>query len=380
MEKYTKKQKSVCFLITDLDYGGAETLVVNLCKKLNSRHWQVKVISMIPPKAFVELLNSLDIEVESLGMRRGMPDPRAIFKLARLLRKWRPLVLHSHMVHANLLARIVRLTVSIPVVITTAHNIDEGGRLREYLYRLTDFLTDITTNVSQAAVERYIKIKAVPRHRIRFIPNGLNTNVYRPSRKFRHKLRNELCINQTFVWLAVGRFEAAKDYANMFAAFAQVVCTLEAKLLIAGQGTELEKCKKLVKKLGIEKQVQFLGIRNDVQELMNVADAYVMSSSWEGMPMVLLEAAATALPIVTTDVGGNREVVIDGSSGLLVPRKNHGVLADAMLNIMRKPEKERISMGNTGRLHVVKTYDLEHVISMWEDLYKEYLKNKHITL
>ena len=367
----------ICFLVTSLSYGGAETVLITLATNLRSRGWPVKLICMIRPEARVEQLTSCGIEVESLNMHRGVPDPRAIFRLAMLLRKWKPSILHSHMVHANLLGRIVRLFVHVPVVISTAHNIDEGGRWREIFYRLTDFLADVTTNVSQAAVDRYIEVGAAPRHRIRFIPNGLNTEKFKPDVHDRERLRDELGLDKAFVWLAIGRLVEAKDYPNMIKAFAMLPEGTVAKLLIVGQGELEAELKQLVRDLQQENRIHFIGVRQDIPQLMNAIDGYVMSSAWEGLPMVLLEAAACGKPIVATDVGGNREIVLNKSSGFIVPAGNARELASAVTNVSSMSSSDRNIMGNAGRQYVEGKYSIESVVSMWEDLYKEFLSVKN---
>ncbi len=124
----------ILFLITGLAYGGAETQLVNLATKLKCRGWDVRVVSMLPPQAFVEELKNADIPLVTLNMRRGVADPRAVFRLLKILREWKPDIVHSHMVHANLLARVVRIFCKMPVLISTAHSIDEGGRWREIAY------------------------------------------------------------------------------------------------------------------------------------------------------------------------------------------------------------------------------------------------------
>lgn len=366
----------ICFLVTSLSYGGAETVLIKLATTLRLRGWPVKLVSMLPPEARFDQLLSCGIEVESLHMRRGIPDPRAIFRLAALLRKWKPLVLHSHMVHANLLGRIVRVFASVPVVVSTAHNIDEGGRWREMAYRLTDFLADVTTNVSQAAVDRYIDVRAAPRNRIRFIPNGLNTDEFMPDAQARDMLRDELGVNDAFIWLAVGRLVDAKDYPNMFQAFAKLNENRNTILYIVGQGELEENLKQQVKALNLESRIHFLAVRDDMPQLMNAADGYVMSSAWEGLPMVLLEAAATGIPIVATDVGGNREVVLNSTSGFIVPPGDSEQLANALQGIMVMPTSERIDMGKAGRQYVEDNYSLESVVNMWENLYWEFLALK----
>ncbi|UZQ83664.1 glycosyltransferase [Thermoanaerobacter sp. RKWS2] len=228
-------------------------------------------------------------------------------------------------------------------------------------------------------MERYVQIGAVPCHKVIHIPNGIDTEIFKPDLEARTRLRKELGIEDKFVWLAVGRFEEAKDYPNMLNAFAKVVLERnDSVLLIAGQGSLMGKAKHLVDDLNITTHVYFLGVRKDIPALMNAADAYVMSSSWEGMPLVLLEASSVGLPIVTTDVGGNREVVIDGKSGFLVPPKNSEALAQAMLKMMDLPEKLRKSMGQAGRKYIKENYSLEHVVDMWEELYIEFTKNKGV--
>jgi glycosyltransferase involved in cell wall biosynthesis len=290
------------------------------------------------------------------------------------------------MVHANIFTRIVRLLAPVPVLVCTAHNIEEAsrqgsGRLGELAYRITDFLCDITTQVSRAGVERYVRIGVVPRHKIRYIPNGVDTFRFKPDPDIRAHVRTMLGVKDAFMWLAVGRFQPQKDYPNLLQAFAQLVSQeREALLVIAGDGPLRPLMETLALDLGLKEQVKFLGLRRDVPDLMKAADAYVMSSAWEGMPMVLLEAAATGLPIVATNVGGNSEVVMDGQTGFLVPPKDPRALAEAMLRLMRLPYEIRQKMGQAGRARVEAQYALERVVDQWEALYYELLKCKRVTI
>jgi len=372
LNEHSVAPSSIVFLLTSLSFAGAEVQVVNLATELRRRHWKVRVVSMLPPEALADKLEKQGIEYVSLNMRRGVADPRVLFKLARLLRGWRPQVLHCHMVHANLLGRLVRLLVSVPVVISTAHSINEGGWLRERLYRLTDSLASITTNISQAAVDRYVEVGAVPRGRIRFIPNGLDLETFRSNPELRQEMRRKLQLLEPFIWLAVGRFDEAKDYPTMLQAFARTAGEQPAVLLLVGGDGLEEKMMPLVQRLGLESRVRFLGVRDDIQLLMKGADGYLMSSAWEGMPMVLLEAAATGLPIVTTDVGGNREVVEDEVSGFVVAPGDPDGLARAIQRMMELPAVERHMMGEAGRRRVEQRFGLQAIVDQWEALYAEF--------
>jgi len=373
--------KRIVFVITTLGMGGAETQLVRLATGLKGRGWQVSVVSLIPMEYIAKDLEQSQIPAVSLNMRPGSPDPRAVLALARYLREQKPQIVHTHMVHANLLGRVARLFAPVPVLISTAHNVNEGSRWREIAYRLTDRLCDLTTQVSEAGLKRYIAIGAVPEAKIRFVPNGINSMEFCPDPQARARVREELGWQQHFIWLAVGRFAEAKDYPNLLQAFAEVHARHpEGRLMIAGKGELMKATQRLAWELGLSEVVRFLGPRKDIPALMNAADGYVMSSAWEGLPMVLLEASATGLPIVATDVGGNREVVQEGQTGYLVPPKDARALGAAMLRLMALPKTQKQSMGEAARALVQRRYSLESVLNYWETIYAEQLCRKGLSL
>jgi glycosyltransferase involved in cell wall biosynthesis len=367
----------VLFLSTSMGMGGADSQLLSAAGELRGRGHEVMIVSLMPLGPMGLEARSAGIRTESLEMRRGLPDPRALIRLAGLVRRWRPDVVHSHMVHANLMARALRLIAPVPALVSTIHNIYEGGRLRMAAYRLTNRLVDHMTIVSQAAFDRFAAEKIVPAEILRVVPNGVAIARFRglpPGT--RAAVRRSLGLEDQFVWLAVGRFEIAKDYPNMLRAFAAVQeQEPRAVLVLIGRGSLQAETEALVRELGVA-GVRFAGVRSDVPEVMSAADAYVMSSAWEGMPMVLLEAAAAGLPIVATKVGGNQEVVLHEESGFLVPPSDHQALASAMLRLTRMPESERLGMGERGREHIREHYDLARVAERWEGLYREVLARK----
>lgn len=371
------RPKRVMFVITGLDYGGAETQVVNLAIRLRARGWEVSIVSMLSPEAYAQELESAQIPLWTLNMHRGVANPLALLRAAALIRKWRPQIVHSHMVHANLFARVVRLAGWFPVQISTAHSTDEGGRVRELVYRLTDPLCDLTTNVSNAAVERYIRVGAVPKRKIRFMPNGVDAGKFAPNSVARAKKRGELGLSSQFVWLAVGRFDPVKDHETMIRAFSLADAKFPGiSLLLAGQGPLESAAKELALGLTESGRVRFLGVRQDVADLMAAADGYLMSSRWEGMPMVLLEAQSAGLPVVATDVGGNKEVVLNGRTGFLVPPGDAAALAASMEKTMSLSAKERELMGQVARRHVEECFGMDRVVDLWEDLYERLLMGR----
>lgn len=369
----TVRNRKICFVITGLSFGGAENQLLNISKVLKKREWGVHVVSMCPPLAYLEEFAAFDIPVYTLNMRRSFPDLRAIFRFAKLIRQIQPCLVHSHMVHANIFARIARIFCSYNGLVCTAHSINEGKKWRQIAYRFTDPLCDLMTNVCQAGVMRSISVGSVSQSKIRQIPNGIVASEFSLDSHIRKKTRSDMGLNGNFVFLAVGRFEEPKDYPNMLRAFSLLIKVVpNVVLLLVGDGILRNNMELLADDLGVSQSVRFLGIRRDIPSLMNAADGYVMSSAWEGLPIVLLEAAATGLPIVATDVGGNCEIVKDGYNGYLVPSRNEKELAAAMEKLIKLDVVTRRSMGDASHEIIRTNYDIECVVDTWESIYNKY--------
>jgi len=371
----------ILILITTLTFGGAETQVSRLATELRRRGWAVKVVCMTDPDAFVEQLEAEDVEVTSLGMPRGVPDPRAVWRLRRIVQAFKPDIVHAHMVHANLLGRIARLFCRMPALICTAHNLREssekgGGTWhKELLYRMTDSLADRTTIICKAAFDRYVKVGAVPAGRFELIPNGVDTSRFRPSMEAREVERRVLHIGNQFVWLAVGRLVEQKDYSTLLQAIQQLTGQ-EWLLLIAGDGPLAAELQAEANRLKVDHRVRFLGARENIQRLYNAADALVMSSKYEGLSVALLEAASAGLPCVVTDVGGNGEAVLHEVTGYVVPPADSAGLAAAMQKLQDLPPEERRSLGHAARHHCVSNFCFDKVADQWIELYARYMPER----
>lgn len=362
----------ILLLITGLGIGGAEKQVCDLVDKFVQLGHQVKLISL--SKAFSEqtLPKNNQIEISYLNMTKDLLSlVRAYFQLRNEIKTFKPDVIHSHMFHANLMVRLIRLSTKVDRLICTAHSKNEGRALRMSLYRFTNFLSDLNTNVSQDAVNAFIEKKAVKKDQMIAMENGIDTFLFKKDGAVRENMQLSLpLIKNNYVFLAVGRLTDPKDYPNLLKAFSIVnkqkpnTC-----LLIAGIG-ELEKeLKQYTVQLGISEKVSFLGLRRDINQLMNIADTYVMSSHFEGLPLVIGEAMATENVIVATDCGGTREVI--GDNGFLVPIRNSEALANAMLQSMDLTEEDRLILGKKAREHILKYYSLDAVVNKWLNLYQE---------
>lgn len=358
-------------VITTLDRGGAETQVAALAGGWHARGWQVEVVSLLPAGAVGAQVLAAGIPVHSLGMRRGQADPRAIMRLARRYRAFRPDVVHSHMVHANLLARVARLAAPVPLLACTAHSIDEEGWWREAAYRLTDPLCDVTTNVGLAATDRYRRRRLAPPHKLECIPNGIDTGRFAPNASRRLAMREALGLDQgTRLWVAIGRLDPPKDPVTLVQAFARHAAhDAQARLVIVGGGVLEPLVRAEVASTGMTDVIELLGPRDDIPELLAAADAFVLSSRWEGLPVSVLEAGAAELPIVATAVPGTLELVEDGVTGVLAEPGNAAALAAAMGRVAALPEAGRRALGQAAAKQAAARYSLAAVLDQWQDLF-----------
>ena len=367
----------IVYVLTSLGMGGAERQVLALARRMAERAHTVSLLILRPPIAeqWPTELPVFHLQMRRAGFSTGLSVLAGFGEARRYLRELRPDVVHSHSFHANIVARMLKLTVPSMVVLSTVHNVDEGGWHRMLAYRLTDGLCRRTTAVSQAAADRFMRLKAVPRRKCIVLTNGIDTAEFAPDAERRPRVRSEMGAKSEFIWLIAGRIAPAKDFPNLLRAFALVRASRgDAQLWIAGElaGGKPARGRGFVSGFvvgsGSLDGVRFLGLRRDLPALLDAADGFVLASAWEGMPLALGEAMAMAKPVVATDVGGVRELV--GDAGVIVPAKDSNALAGAMLEVMQRPEADSEALGRTARKRVVSEFSMDNRADQWESLYR----------
>jgi glycosyltransferase involved in cell wall biosynthesis len=359
--------------------GGAEEQVIQLAYGMKARGLDVRIVSMLSPSPMPADFAAHGIPLLHLGMCKSIPDPRGVQRYNRIVREFRPDVVHTHLVHANLLGRIARITQPIPALVCTLHSLTMTGVKRdwspifEFAHRVTDGLCDRTTAICHAAADYAVRRRAVPAAKMTVIQNGIDTRQFSPDRVVRDALRRQLGVESKFVWLAVGRLVIQKAYPVLLTAMS-LLPDDGSILLVCGQGALRSSLETMASELGLDSRVRFLGLRDDVPAMMNAADAMVLSSDIEGLPLVLLQAGASGLPIVATDVGGNREAVVDDVNGWLVPANAPQRLANTMARLMAVPANERMAMGERGRERICELFETQRVVDRWIGLYNDLLE------
>jgi glycosyltransferase involved in cell wall biosynthesis len=360
----------VVIMLISLGIGGAERQALSVAERLRERGHSVAVFTLRPQLA-EEWPTSLP--VFRLEMRKGpFSFIAAMMRARRYLRDLAPDLIHSHGFHANLFARLLRIVLPKIAVVSTIHNIYEGGRARMLAYRLTDGLCAQVTAVSEAVAQHFVGRKAVSRCLV--VRNGVDAAAFTPDPARRASAREAMHAGEGFIWLAAGRLVPAKDYPNLLRALAMLRATHSSvQLWIAGEGTvdAVAALEKLAAELGVDQCVHCLGLRRDLNALLDAADGFVLSSAWEGMPLVLAEAMAMEKAVVATDVGGVRELV--GETGALVPARDADALAKEMDAVMRAPEHVRRAQGEAARARILGHFSIDARTAEWEAVYRSAL-------
>jgi glycosyltransferase involved in cell wall biosynthesis len=234
--------------------------------------------------------------------------------------------------------------------------------------RWTNRLANVTTTNSVLAGKELVARGVVTLERLQVIPNAIAVNSLRVRKEGES---GELAkVETTWTWLAVGRLERQKAFD--VALRAVDILTRSGRslnLLIAGEGGEEHNLRDLCDQLGLGGIVDLLGYRNDVHDLLSSADAFLLSSRWEGLPNVVMEAMAAGVPVVATDVGGVRELIVDGVSGHIAPANDAAALAAAMARLMDATAEELNGFVESGHAHISEMFAPEAVFERWESLF-----------
>jgi glycosyltransferase involved in cell wall biosynthesis len=357
--------------------GGTERVVWELATRLPARRFAVRVwLSPAPAlDEFAAALASRGIEVERVAEVDSRWDLRGMLATWRRLRSAKPDVLHIHHVWPaadRYLAMLARAA-GVERLIVTEHIVGEphsGGQRalkRDELSR-----ADAVTAVCGAVADTLVRDYGVSRDRVRVVPNGADLPDEEaespPARQWRERFGASPLRP---LWVIAGRLEEQKGHAVLFDALAEVGRRgLDFTLAVAGEGSLRGQLEERARQLGLEKQVHFVGTLEDPGPLLAAADAVLLPSLWEGLPLTLLEAMARARPVVASAVGGVPEVVTHGENGWLVPPGDVTALAEALEYCHRKPDGA-MRFGREAAELVRRDYHWQAVVLGFESVYDE---------
>lgn len=373
VEVRAKSPVRVLFLITTLGVGGAEAQLSCVAQGLASRGWLVKILVLHDLPQEVPKTDVGTVETVPLGARGRLGMVAAMRRLTVEVRRFEADVVVTLLLQANVIGRLVGLRLGVPVV-SSIRNTRFGGPTRlgacvgDWLERVTGPASVVTIINSKRAADALVKRRVVSADRMRVIPNAVANWGYRPGTAVLQQARDELRLtSDAFIWVTAGRLEPQKNLDTLLRAFARLRSEFEqVHLVIAGDGTLRSDLERLSDALGLTPATSFLGVRRDLARVMAVADAFVLASRWEGMPNVVLESLALAIPTVATAVGGVPELIDDGVDGWLASSPDLADLHAAMRTVMLTPAAERKRVGRAGRAFVHDHHSPDEVVEAWQ--------------
>ena len=323
-------------VVETLDVGGLERVVLSLADWQRRQGDSSHIVCLFHEGVLAAEARAQGISVAAMGKRRGL-DGRALWRLRTVLAAADADVIHTHNAVAHYYTAAATLGLRVDRLINTRHGLGpaHAGRL-ERLYRLALIGTEVATTVCQAGRERFVCGGVIPAAKAAVVPNGAEVSgIQVRSDEARQRLLAQLNRPLTSMVIgSVGRLSAVKDQATLMSAFGLLcVATPEAELVLVGDGPDRATLQQHSQSLGLNGRVHFLGQRRDVAQLLPAFDVFVNSSASEGYSLALVEAAAAALPIVATRVGGNAEIVEHERTGLLVPARDATALAQALARL-----------------------------------------------
>jgi starch synthase (maltosyl-transferring) len=355
-------------VITELDVGGAERSLVSLASRLDRTRWSPQVVGLGPEGPLVEDLQRANVPCRCLGVNRNRPL-QAVARLAAALRYHRPELVQSFLFHANVATRLAAPLAGAPWVVGGLRVAERQQRWHLWLDRITARLAAGSVCVS-AGVSRFAQeAGGLSADRLTVIPNGIDVARIDDAPPLP---RTALGLSQSaHVALFVGRLTEQKGLPELLTAASVVMARQDDwYLVVVGEGSARELLRQWRDEHpALSHRLIELGQRRDVPSLLKTADLLVLSSRWEGMPNVVLEAMAAGRPVVATAAEGTEDLVVPGETGWLTPPGDSQTLAIALLEAAEQSPEERQRFGEAGRRRVKTLFSLDHVVESYEQLW-----------
>jgi glycosyltransferase involved in cell wall biosynthesis len=309
--------------------------------------------------------------------------PLAVLKLARLLKREKVTILHTHLIDAGVAGILAARLARVPLTVVTRHHLDEplllGGQLNVEIDRWMARQADCVIVPAEAVRRHMVAQESLSDRNIEVVPHGYELNLLDAAPGDRNRVRREFNLESDFVLGCVGRFFKNKGHYYLLKALKEIACEVpNARLLLLGDG-DRALIEAGVREFGLEDRVIFTGYRRDVSACISAMDVLVHPSLSECLPQVLIEAMNVGTPVVATDVGGVPEIITDGETGLLVQAKDADAIAAAVLALYRD-EPWRRQLAQAGQRSAQTRFTAAKMVGRHLEIYRRYLTQKGRTL
>lgn len=374
--------KKLFILVTQLELAGAQRVAIEQARYFWNRGYYVALCFLYDKQGLIrDLIACEPYPVMNLDMKRSLPSfIRGWFVLLSTLRRNRYDLIHTHTHYANIIGAITGWIAGVPARIATKHS--SLSRFPRWFWRLYGFAINLFTTyliaVSNETRRFCIEQMKVRSRKMITVYNGVNVQDY-DARNITLSVRNDFrkglgLSNTDSVVLTVARLAPEKGHRYLIEAAVQVLKQKpDVHFLFVGEGPLRSTLEEQVRAINLQERIHFLGLRRDIAKFLSITNLFVLPAiNNEAMPLSVLEAMASGVPVISTDVGGIREVIENGSSGLVVPPANSEALARAILRLLNDPALSK-TMGEYARQRVATMFSWERTFAQYEALYQKAL-------
>lgn len=363
----------ICYIIGQLIKHGAEGQLCELVKGIDREKFCPIVISLSQGGYWISEIQRLNIQVIEIRRRKHKEFTR-LFKLIKILKTIKPDIVHTYLVSANSYGRVASILTRVPIIIASERSLPEIGKDKNMFQICIDKLLALFSHGiicnSKKASDTLIKKYFYDAKKVFIIHNGIGVNGFLK----KINLNREKLLGQKVV-VTIGTLYHVKNH-RLFLDMTRTILDMSGnksmKFLIVGDGPLRGELEEYSKALGIEHCVIFTGERNDIPDILQNTDIFVMTSLYEGISNAIIEAMLSGLPVVATDVGGNSELVIDGETGFLCPLNDAKILAKRIFSLIND-EDEAKRMGENGRKKILNEFRVDMMVKKTENIYMKLL-------
>lgn len=374
----------VAHIITKLELGGAQQNTLFTVKNLDRDRFIPILVTGNDGILLEEALSLDDVKAYLVPqlVREISPikDLAALYKIFKILKSTTPTIVHTHSSKAGIIGRWAAYLAGVPIIIHSIHGFgfhESQGKVTRRLFiileRLTSLITDRFIAVARENIEKGEGFRIFERGKVSLIRSGIDISRFRDVRVDRGAIKVGLGLNPDLPLVGMVAClkpqKAPVDFI-MMADYVHRIFPL-VNFIIIGDGELREEIQETITRLNLNDRVVLAGWRRNIPEIMKSLDIFVLTSRWEGLPKVLLEARAAGLPIVATRVDGAPEVIIDGVNGYLFEPADVKGMAERVTRLLEDPIMAR-TMGKSGQ-DLPKEFDINIMVKEQEDLYKELL-------
>jgi len=379
-----KSSRKILHIITTLSSGGAEGMLYKLLSNTSKKDlFKHSVVSLTGMGTYGERLKNLGIPVHFLNINPGKPSFASFIELYLLIKKQRPHIIQTWLYHADLIGLIIGRLSKVPKILWNIRcskvDFKYYAKTTKLFFNMLSLLSRFPNTViinSEAGKKFHIQAGYNPR-KWEVIPNGFDTEIYKPDMKARERLRQKLGLGESDSIIGmVARYDPMKDYSNFFEAAGRLSMVFpKPHFVIAGKGMNKTNydVMKMIQQHGLNENTFLLGERDDLPEIIPSFDIGTLTSSFgEGFPNVLGEYMLCGVPSVSTDVGDSANII--GDTGIIVPPNNPEALAKAWLDLLGMTPEQRTELGLKARRRIVDKFSISKVVEKYEKLYLGMLK------